>query len=61
MKVKTRKAASKRVKRQKKKMMMQKSCQNHLLTNKSKKQKRIKYVEAPKSRNKQLKRLLPNG
>ena len=61
MKIKTRKAASKRVKRKKRKMMMQKSCQNHLLSNKSKRQKRMDYVEAPKSRAKQLKRLLPNG
>ena len=65
-KAKTRKAAAKRVRTTKGgkkggKMMVQKSCQNHLLSNKSKKAKRDEYSDAPAHRKKQLKRLLPNG
>jgi ribosomal protein L35 len=61
MKAKTRKSASKRFKRTKTKLLVQKSCKNHLLVNKSKRTKNVKTMDAPKEFAKQINRLLPNG
>lgn len=61
MKAKTKKSASKRFKRTKNKLVIQKAARNHLLVNKSKRAKNIKTVDAPDSHKTHLKRLLPNG
>lgn len=61
MKAKTKKSASKRFKRTKNKLLVQKSCKNHLLVNKSKSAKNVKTKDAPKEFLKQINRLLPNG
>jgi ribosomal protein L35 len=61
MKAKTKKSASKRFKRTKNKLLVQKACKNHLLVNKAKRVKRMTTFEAPKEFSTQIKRLLPNG
>lgn len=61
MKAKTRKSASKRFKRTKSKLLVQKASKNHLLVNKAKRAKRVKTKDAPEQFSKQLNRLLPNG
>lgn len=61
MKAKTRQSASKRFKRSKNKLLIQKAARNHLLVNKSKRAKNIKTVDAPVTHKEHLKRLLPNG
>lgn len=61
MKAKTRQSASKRFKRTKNKLVVQKAARNHLLVNKSKRAKNVKTKDAPDSHKKHLQKLLPNG
>ena len=63
MKIKSHSGTKKRVRARKNKLMMQKACKNHLLSNKSKRQKNAFTCgyEVDSTNLKKVKKLLPHG